>query len=166
MKEYLKHRFAALLIIVGEWLFATETCNLPVAWVVIRFGGTYLKFKLGDKIIMKFTLPNDHPDVPFTLDPITGAQDAEGEDLAAEDFSLSDVVSTDDTVVSIVDAEEGSGKAAHIAHSGAALLSSQPLYKGEPFGQPITAEFSIHTGVPTTIEGGGFNFPSLTPDVE
>lgn len=136
---------------------------LPKVYFVAHFGGMSIKSRLGEKLEMHFTVPADRPDDPFTLDPITGGDDSEGNDIPASEFSLSDVTSSDDTVVSIVDVA-GGGKALHYGVPGAALIQTQPMFRGAPFGSPITAEFAVTTGAPVSIIGGGFNIPGLTPD--
>lgn len=139
---------------------------LPKVFTTARFGGMSIKFRLGEKLEMHFTVPADHEDVPFSIDPITAAQDSEGNQFSAEDlaqFNIPEPTSSNPDVVSIIDDGNG-GRAAHFGIPGAALLTSQPTYRGENFGDPITAEFLVPTGAPVSIEGGGLHFGDLQPD--
>lgn len=169
MKEFLKLQFTHLVIIVGEWLFSDCECHCqqrPDAYILARFGGMLVKFKIGDDVEFMFTVTNDHQDEPFELSPVTGANDAEGEPIPAEDFSVSDVRTDNEGVVSIVDTPEG-GKAFHFGTSGVAHAQYDVLYRGEVV-KTYEASFNVTTGAvdPGSIQGGGFVIPGLTPDPE
>lgn len=141
-------------------------------WIRARFAGMEIKFKIGDELKIMFTVGADHKDEPFDILPVTGGQDKDlpPNDIPAEDFSVSEVRTDNDAVVSIVDAADENGdptggKAAHFGAPGVAHTQYDLLYKGEVV-RTYEASFNVTTGAldPNSIVGGGFNFPGLTPD--
>lgn len=103
---------------------------------------------------MSYTVPRDHQDEPFTLDPIT-ATDPEGTVPAEFTERLE---SSDDSVVSIADGSF------HFGTIGGAVVSRIVTYKGNDF-VVSTAVFNVTAG-DITFAGGAINVGGLTPDPE
>jgi len=101
---------------------------------------------------MSYTVPRDHPDEPFTLDPIT-ASDSEG----PVDVTFTErLESSDQTVVSIVDTSF------HFGTFGGATVNRIVAYQGADF-IVSSVVFNVTPGA-ITFAGGGINVPGLTPD--
>ena len=177
MKNFLRERFAFLAIAIGNWLFeeytATKRCEpFKDVWIRARFGGIEIRHKIGDEIKIMYTVGADHQDEPFDIAPVTGAQDKDTppNPIGAEEFSVSEVRTDDDTVVSIVDAvgSDGNptgGKAAHFGAPGVAHLQYDLLYRGVAV-KTFEASINVVTGEldPASIQGGGIVFSTLTED--
>lgn len=168
MGKAFKKRLLHLFVVIGEFVFGEE-CELPDfqdVWIIARFGGIELKYKLGDDIAMNFTVKDDHQDEPFSVAPVTGAKDVEGNDIPADGFTVSDAVSDNEAAASIVDDGTGTGgKAVHFGGPGVANVSSDVSYQGEVV-KHNTASFTVTSGAidPASIVGGDLVIPGLTPD--
>lgn len=133
-------------------------------FILARFGGQVLKFKYSEENMADFTVKDDHQDEPFSLEPVTGAKDLEGQDIAADQFTITDPVSSNEAVVSIVGVE-GGGHAVHFGGPGLASVTSNVSYNGNVVKQ-IKHNFTVTTGEvdPASLVGGDIAFPGLTPD--
>lgn len=103
---------------------------------------------------MSFTVPRDHQDEPFTLDPIT-AQDSEG---PVEIVFTERLESSDPTVVDIVESSF------HFGTFGGATVNRIVTYQGNDF-IVSSVVFNVTPGA-ITFAGGGIQVPGLTPDPE
>lgn len=100
-----------------------------------------------------YTLPRDHQDEPFTLEPIT-VKDSEG------DVPFTDSFTSDNTDVVSIDA---AASTVHFGTIGTATLSRKVTVAGVDVSVGEPAVFNLTAGE-LTITGGGVNFPGLTPD--
>lgn len=100
-----------------------------------------------------FTLPRDHADEPFTLEPIS-VTDSEGDVAFTEAFESSnpDVVSIDSAASTV-----------HFGTFGTATLSRKITVAGNDIAVGEPAVFNLTPGA-LTVTGGGVSFPGLTPD--
>lgn len=100
-----------------------------------------------------YTLPRDHADEPYTLDPVTVA-DSEGDVPFTETFESdnADVVSIDAAASTV-----------HFGTFGTATLSRKVTVGGNTFSVGDSAVFNITPGE-VTVSGGAVTFPGLTPD--
>lgn len=164
MGKYFTEQFLKLLVLLGELVYYEPICPIPDVWLEARFGGMVLKFKLGDEIEMSYTVRDDHQDEPFSIAPVTGANDAEGNPIPADGFTQTDAVSDNISAVSIVDDGAG-GKALHFEGPGTAHVGSDTLYQGLVV-KHTEATFTVTTGAvdPASIVGGDLTVPGLTPD--
>jgi hypothetical protein len=169
VKDHLRLRLLALLITIGEFIFGPEKLThdpFDNVWIRTRFGGMELKFRIGDDVQLMFTVADDHEDVPFSVEPVTGGNDAEGRPIDAADFKTTDVESDNEDAVSVIDDPnvEG-GKAFHFGAPGTAHAGYDLTYKGE-LVKRYEASFTVTTGVldPASIVGGGITVPGLTED--
>lgn len=130
----------------------------------VRIGGNVLYFKPGDKITMSYTVADDHQDEPFSVAPVTGAKDAEGNDIPADGFTTTDPTSDNEAAVSIVDDGAG-GKALHFGAPGTAHVGIDTSYQGQ-LVKHSEAAITVTTGAidAATIQGGDLVIPGLTPD--
>ena len=101
-----------------------------------------------------YTLPRDHADEPYTLDPVS-VTDSEG-DVPVDSDVFS---SSDDTVVSI----DSAASTVHFGTFGTATLSRVVTVGGNAVTVGEPAVFNITPGA-VTISGGAVSFPGLTPD--
>lgn len=129
-----------------------------------RVGGMTLYFKPGEDFQMSYTVKDDHQDEPFSIAPVTGAKDAEGNDIPATDFTTSPAVSDNPDAVSIVDDGSG-GQALHFGGPGTAHVSVDTSYQGE-LVKHSEAAITVTTGTldPNSVQGGDLVIPGLTPD--
>lgn len=129
----------------------------------VRVGGNTFYFKPGD-LTMSYTVKDDRPDDPFSVSPVTGAKDAEGADITADQFTVTDPVSDNEAAVSIVDDGAG-GKALHYGAPGTAHVSVDTSYQGE-LVKHSEAAITVTTGAldPNSVQGGDLVIPGLTPD--
>lgn len=168
-KECLRERFFYLFIAICEWLFDVETEEPdPFAdvWIRARFGGIEVRYRLGDDVKIMYTVSNDHPDEPFSVAPVTGAKDKEGEDIPAEGFTTTDPVSDNEASVSVIDDPDvEGGKKLHFGSSGSAHVAVETFYRGL-LVKRSEGSFTVTTGEidPNTVQGGDLVIPGLTPD--
>lgn len=168
MKKDFIFRFAHLVLVLGELLFGKPPvrCKIPNVRMKLRFGGAEIFFNLEDSLVANFHVTNDHQDEPFSVSPITGAKDAEGEVIGPEEFTQTPVVTDNETAVSIIDDPNNpGGKALHFGTSGTAHVSTDTLYRGEVV-RHTESTITVTTGAidPNSIQGGDFLIPGLTPD--
>lgn len=102
---------------------------------------------------MSYTLPRDHADEPFTLDPIS-VTDSEGDVPFTESFESDnpDVVSIDSAAGTV-----------HFGTFGTANLTRKATVNGQTFAVGDPVMFNITPGN-VSVTGGAINFPGLTPD--
>ena len=162
-------RLLSLLIAIGEWIFGVndEPDPLKDIWIVTRYGGIEIKSRLGETIMAQFTVPDDHQDEPFSIDPITAAADMEGNSIL-DQLVTSEVASDNTAAVSLVDVDNGDGtttKKVHIEGPGVAHVGNTVFYQGAVI-QNNEVTFVVTTGAfdPASVQGGGISFPGLTPD--
>jgi len=142
----------------------------------VRVGGNTFYFKLGDRINMaNFTVADDHVDVPFSVAPVTGAKDVEGEDIPADGITTTPAASDNEAAVSIVDVPESTnpdtgevtpaGKALHFGAPGVAHVAVDSSYQGNVI-KHSEATILVTTGTldPNSVQGGDLVIPGLTPD--
>lgn len=100
-----------------------------------------------------YTLPRDHQDEPFALEPISVA-DSEG----AVDFT--ETFESDNTDVVSIDV---AASTVHFGTFGTATLSRKATIAGNTVSVGEPAVFNLTPGA-LTITGGGVTFAGLTPD--
>lgn len=104
---------------------------------------------------MSFTVPRDHADEPFTLDPIT-VSDSEG----PVDKTFTETLASDNTdVVSIVG--DAPSQSFHFGTFGGANVTRKVTIDGQEF-IVAAAVFNVTPGALTV--SGNINVPGLTPD--
>lgn len=107
-----------------------------------------------------FTLPNDHPDVPYSIAPIQ-LFDAEGEQITSgytEEF-----VTGNDGSVAILpnDPNDIHAGVLKIGASGLASLNYTVMYQGR-IVHSQGAQFTITTGAFGSVTGGTLTFEGIT----
>lgn len=127
----------------------------------------FISVTLGDK--MTFTIPNDTADAPYSITPLTGATDAEGEPVTVTEK----LTSSDPTVVKIIPGPDGDihNGSLSFGKSGACSVDYVASYKvgrNDVVLKQSDATFILTTGniQPGSVSGGDFSVPSLTPDPE
>lgn len=150
-----KHRFRSRILALLERLVVSVERfvhhHTPAQLTVV--GGSVL-----------FTLPNNFPDVPFTISAVS-ATDEEGEAVSLTEM----LTSSDEDVLSFVYAEGSSAsnpRAAdlHIGHSG---LASVEYTAKDPKGNIVKAaggQFTITTGDVANTSGGDLVFEGIVED--
>lgn len=117
--------------------------------LVVTGGQIHIHLQQGED--MSYTVPRDHQDEPFTLDPIV-ISDSEG----PVDKAFTETFESDNTDVVSID-----GSNLHFGTFGGANLTRKVTIDGQEF-IVATAVFNVTPGTLTVT--GNINVPGLTPD--
>ncbi len=145
------------LIIDRTQLILDRLAGAASPIIVIAAGSTIhfpgLTPDTGDQPMPTYSLPRDHADEPFTLDPIS-VTDSEG------DVAFTDSFESDNNDVVAIDA---AASTVHFGTFGTATLSRKVTVAGNTVSVGDPSVFNLAPGA-LTISGGGVSFPGLTPD--
>ncbi len=144
LKELFKRELGLVLAELGR-------IKSPVRITIIVSGQSIHIPGLKQGEDMSYTVPRDHQDEPFTLDPIS-CTDSEG-DVAFTETLASD----NESVVSIV------GTSFHFGTFGGANITRKVAVANQGEFIVATAVFNVTPGG-VTVSGGGITVPGLTPD--
>lgn len=138
----------------------SERFEAQIKPTIVTGGGIFFQLLpviIGDPPMATYKLPDDHPDEPYVLAPIT-AEDMEHNPLPLDPPV---VESTDSNVVSV----DPVASMIHIGGPGVATITE--TVKRTDTGEIIfadSANFLITAGATGAVAGGGISFPNLTPE--
>lgn len=112
-----------------------------------------------------FTVKANHPDVPYSFAPITGATDSEGSSIPASEFEQTPLVSDNTSAVDVERNLIVFGKPNSDGSPAIANLVSEIKYQGNTVAVRQYS-FTVTHGDPVQIVGGGASFEGLTEDQE
>lgn len=121
--------------------------------------GSIAQYKQGAFKFM-FIVPDNQPDVNFAITAPT-VLDAEGNAIEAPALTYEIVSDNPDAVALTINADGVSGSA-HFGNPGLANINATVKDEGGNLIGSFGAQFTVTTGAPSSIAGGGITFEGLT----
>jgi len=109
-----------------------------------------------------FVVPDDQPDVAYSISQASGVLDSEGNVITPAPHLNYAVASSDENVLSLIPGTDDFSGSVHFGAPGVASITVTVTLDDGTIMATAAANFTVTTGTPSSVQGLSLSFAGLT----